>query len=186
MRGEAFESRGEGTMSIWRPSLRETTRFRYFPCQQKSEYRSTRHRTVARTRGRRCTNSPIVGHRTRPLRRDQFLRAASQLADLYFWRHLWIHQRCAAVGVNHLSRNPPCFFRTKERNDVTDIFRRSQAPGWRPTAGMPISNELLHLVRQCVQHAILRPSGADGIYCDATFGQGYGEISDERFQRSLR
>jgi len=31
------------------------------------------------------------------------------LSDLYFWRDFWIHQRCAAVGINQLSCNPARF-----------------------------------------------------------------------------
>jgi hypothetical protein len=31
------------------------------------------------------------------------------LTDLNFWRYFWIHQGCAAVGINHLSCNPARF-----------------------------------------------------------------------------
>ena len=32
-----------------------------------------------------------------------------ELSDLYFWRYLWIHQRCAALGIKHLFGNPARF-----------------------------------------------------------------------------
>src|SRR2546430_7372475 len=95
------------------------------------------------------------------------------LSNLDFWRNLWIHQGRSAVGINHLSGNPASLLRTEQYNDVTDVCRRSQPSRRCPTAGVPIADELLNLLGQCVQDAVLRPSRADRVHRDAAPGHRY-------------
>src|SRR6266516_5906434 len=81
--------------------------------------------------------------------------------ELDFRRDSRIHQRCATIGVDQLPRYPSGFFRTNQPDDIADIFRRSQASHGSPTACVPISYEILGLLRQRVQYAVLCPPGAD-------------------------
>src|SRR6266566_1183373 len=94
-------------------------------------------------------------------------------AQLNLWRNLRIHQRRAAIGVNDLSSYPFSLPRTKQRRNVADIFRRSQPPHGSPSARVPISDEFLNLLGQRIQYAVFGPSGADGIDCDAAFGESH-------------
>ena len=108
------------------------------------------------------------------------------LADLDFGRNLWIHQRCAAVRVNHLSRDPASLVRTEKSDDISYVLWCSQASHRRPTAGVPVSNEGLDLFRQAVQDAVFRPPRAYRINCDTAPCNGHGEVTDEGFQRRFR
>src|SRR5712664_3466428 len=82
------------------------------------------------------------------------------LSDLNLWRHFWIHQGSPAVRVDYLSSDPARLFRTEECNNIADICRCPQASHRRPTAAVPVPNQLLDLVGQCVHHTVLGPSRA--------------------------
>src|SRR5437016_6356439 len=94
----------------------------------------------------------------------------SHYPSLYLRRDLGIHQRRAAVRVDHLARDPGSLLRADERCDVSDIFGSSQAPHRSPPAPVPAPDELLGLGRKRVQDAVLGPPGADPGHGNAARG----------------
>src|SRR6266567_6984782 len=115
-------------------------------------------RPVAETKCR--TQVVRVDHAVRP---HGAQRRRSHLSDLDFGWDLWIHQRGATVGMNHLPRDPSGLVRAEKSNDIPHVRWCSQAPQRGPSAGVPIPNEGLDLLRQTVQDAIFRPPRAYGI-----------------------
>src|SRR5207237_5794096 len=61
------------------------------------------------------------------------------LSNLDFGRNLWIHQRCAAIRVNHLSRDPAGFVRTEKSNDTSDVLGCCATPHRSATGGVRIA-----------------------------------------------
>src|SRR5437868_5508730 len=92
------------------------------------------------------------------------------LSDLNLGWHFRRHERCAAIRIDDLPRNPTGLFGAEERHHVADVFRRTQASHWCPTALVPIYDEILHWVREAIQHAILRPPRTDRIDRNTAFG----------------
>ncbi len=103
----------------------------------------------------------------------------ADLCELYFGRDFRIHQGRPTICVNHLARDPAGVLRTEESQNVSDVLGCSQASHRSPPEGMPIPDEILCLLWQRVQYAVLGPPGADGIYCDATFCQAYRKVADQ-------
>ena len=66
-----------------------------------------------------------------------------RLTELNLGRHLGIHQRCAAIGINSLSGNPACLLGTEERNDIADIGWSTEAAHGSPSGLVPLADEFL-------------------------------------------
>src|ERR1051326_3734541 len=108
------------------------------------------------------------------------------LTELDFGGDFGIHQGRAAVRVDDLAGDPGGLAGAEERDDIADVFRRTQAAHRGPAAGVPVADESLSFGRKRVEDAVFGPTGADRVYRDATLGQSDGEVADQRFHRGFR
>src|SRR6266850_2334340 len=104
----------------------------------------------------------------------------TRLPQLYFGRNLRIHQRRAAVRINDLPRYPACFFRTKECRNVSDVFRRPQTPHWSPSACVPIPDQILCLLRQSIQDAVLSVGNSENSSSITHERNGFANADEKR------
>src|SRR5882672_9247140 len=113
--------------------------------------------------------------------------AGRALAPLDVEREPRIHQRQTAVHRDHLARDPARVRRAQERDGIPDVRRRAEPAHRRPSlvSLVPLPNHVLRHVGQGVEHAVLDPSGADGVHCDATLRECHGEVAAQRFHGAL-
>jgi hypothetical protein len=69
-----------------------------------------------------ATDNATVKERVRAPGGTQRRHLDACLSDLNFRRDLRIHQGCATLRINDLSRDPAGLVRTEERNYVPDVF----------------------------------------------------------------
>jgi hypothetical protein len=107
------------------------------------------------------------------------------LTQLYFGRNFRSYQGRSSVCVYNLFCDPPGVLGAEQSHHIADVLRSAQPPHRRPAASVPVPDQILNLIGQTVQNAVLRPARTDRVYGNSPLGQRDRKMTNERFHGRL-